>query len=98
MENSKTLMKLMYKKENVHYKRMIDLFHEMNDFGEKFISYPIIVILVSFFHYCFAIMHFLFELYLSIFNKIQFKQNMEVSHKKVEATLQKMKTKILCNV
>jgi hypothetical protein len=81
----------MGKKEKVHYTRMYDLFEEMDDIGSKFISYPILVILVSFFHYCFASMHFLFEVYMFIFNNSRFSQNMKISHKKVDKTLSEFK-------
>ena len=66
----------MLKKEKVHYLQMKMLFGEMTDYGSKFVSYPIMVIIISFFHYCFALMHFLFESFLFITNKNQFKLNL----------------------
>lgn len=90
METGKSLIGLMLKKEKVHWHRMNGLFYEMDDLGSKIISYPIIVILVSFFHYCFASMHFLFETYMFLFKKNQFLKNMEASHKKVNKAITQM--------
>ncbi len=77
MENKKiTLFKMMLIKEGKHWKLMKQLFSEMDDIGSKLISYPIIVVLVSFFHYLFSFAHFLFETVLFIFNKKQFQYNL----------------------
>ncbi len=72
-----TLLAIFGKKELIHWSRMKILFNEMEDFGGKFIAYPILVILLSFFHYCFSGMHLLFELFLYLFNRKQFKQNLK---------------------
>jgi len=89
--NIKSLLTLMFKKEKLYFKKLRLLFREMDDFGSKYISYPIIVILVTFFHYCFATMHFLFELYLSFSNRTQFEQNMKMSHVRVDKKMSNLK-------
>ncbi len=72
----KKLFKVLYKKELIYWNRINLLFHDMEDIGSKIISYPIMVILLSIIHYCFIGMHFLFELFLYIFNRKQFNKNM----------------------
>jgi hypothetical protein len=71
-----SLFWLMYKKDGVHWRRMKDLFKEMDDIGSMFISYPIILVLISVIHYAFALMHFFFELSMYIFARDRFKMNM----------------------
>lgn len=88
----KSLIYLMLKKEIVHYKRMIALFSEMKEFGAKFIAFPIIFCIITFLHYCFASMHFLFEATMYVFQKTKFKQNMELMHKKTDKILNEMKS------
>lgn len=81
-----TLLKIMFAKEKIHWARMCFLFDEMEGIGGKLITYPIIVIIISFFHYCFATMHFLFECVMFLFNHNQFKLNIVSLQKSVEKT------------
>ena len=83
MEKYNSLIDLMLKKELIHYKRMKELFYELDTVGGKLISFPIITFLVTISHYCFASMHFLFETYCYLFDKNQFEKNMLSSHKKI---------------
>lgn len=73
----------MLKKEKNHYKRMIKLFKEVKQIGGKLIAFPIIFILITFFHYCFAFMHAMFETFLFFFNKEQFNINMKKNYGKI---------------
>jgi len=77
------LISIMLKKEGKHWKAMKLLYKEMTDIGAKIISYPILVILISFFHYLFSSMHFLFESYLYLFNRKQFSKNLITLNKKL---------------
>jgi len=71
-----SLLKIVLKKEKIHWTRMIPLFKEMEGIGGKIIAYPILVFIISVCHYAFALMHTLFESFLFVFNKKQFKENM----------------------
>lgn len=86
MKNN-SLVSLVIKKERVHWLRMADMYTRMTDFGSKFISYPILVVLVSFFHYGFLGMHTAFEFVMFLFKKDQFVYNMKDSHKKTDKTI-----------
>lgn len=95
MENKKvnkpTLLWLMWKKDLIHWKRMRELYKEMDDLGSRFISYPIIFLIISVFHYMFAGMHFMFETYTWITNKTQFRKNMKnLTEKLVKENLIKL--------
>lgn len=70
------LIRLMINKEKTHYLRLFSLFSQCDGFVGKLIAYPIIFMLITFFHYCFAAMHFMFETYMFFFNKEQFILNM----------------------
>lgn len=89
MENKKiTLMLILFLKECIHWKRMGKLWNEVGtDIGARFIAYPIIVILITIAHYCFAFMHTMFECSLAIFMNAQFKMNLINLHKKTIHTL-----------
>lgn len=77
------LLKIMLKKEKVHYKRMIELFKEIDGIGGKCIAFPLMLTLITFFHYCFAFMHCGFETFLYICNRNQFDCNIKVMTKHV---------------
>jgi len=72
------IFKVFFKKEKIHWKRMIKLFRELTGIGERIISFPILVVLISIFHYAFALMHFLFESVMFFSNKEQYKHNIAV--------------------
>lgn len=69
------LLQIMLKKEKIHYKRMYQLFNAVEGFGGKCIAFPIIFFIITFFHYCFAFMHFGFETFLYICNRQQYNYN-----------------------
>lgn len=73
--NYSALLKLMISKEKIHYFRLFALFPQCDGFVGKIIAYPIIFLLITFFHYCFAAMHFMFETYMYLFNREQFELN-----------------------
>ena len=82
----------MIKKEKVHWKRTFGVYKEMDDIGGKMISFPIIIVLISLFHYCFAGMHLLFECTLFFTNKTRFRHNMAISHKKADKMIKECLT------
>ncbi|MCK9575522.1 MAG: hypothetical protein WC979_02135 [Candidatus Pacearchaeota archaeon] len=94
MESNKiTLLKIFLLKEFVHWLRMGKLWTEIGtDIGARFIAYPIIVILVSIFHYMFAFMHFAFETYLYISSREQFRQNLLKMEAKTRELISKLHT------
>lgn len=70
------LIKVMLNKEALHYKRLGKCFHNIDTWSGKLIAWPLICIIVTFSHYCFAIMHFGFETFLYLFKRDQFNKNM----------------------
>ena len=85
MDNTKiTLINLMWRKEKIHWHRMMLLFKKMDTIGAKIISYPIIVALVSIGHYAFMLMHTSFELVLYCTNKYHFKNNLITINNKIK--------------
>lgn len=70
-------------KEGIHYSRLFKLYNRIKGWAGKLISYPIIFLTITFFHYCFASMHFLFETFLYIFKGKQFDENMKNLYKSV---------------
>lgn len=72
-----SLIKILLKKEKIHYNRMIKLFGEVENIGGKLIAFPIIFVLITFFHYCFAFMHTMFETFMYIFNRERFNINVK---------------------
>lgn len=79
-----SLLNITIKKEIIHRKRMGKLFKDMTGIGGIFIAYPLLVIIISLCHYAFAIMHTLFEFTLFIFNRKQFKENMNKIYKQLQ--------------
>ena len=75
MKKRITLLEIVLKKEVVHWKRMWQMFSIMEGLAGKLISYPIIVALITVFHFAFAGMHLLFEIFMFFFFRDQFKQN-----------------------
>ena len=71
-----TLIQILYLKEIIHWTRMKEMFSLMEGFLAMILIYPLLVILISFFHYAFALMHALFETFMFIFYNKQFKQNL----------------------
>ena len=82
-----TLAQLLLKKEIVHWFRMRALFNEMDSIGAKLVTYPIIVAIITVFHYCFAGMHSLFEITMYFINREQFRLNMRNLYAKSDKVL-----------
>ena len=96
MENNRetkriTLIGVLFKKESIHWIRMGRLFAEMPSIGAKLITYPIIVLIITLFHYAFAGMHTLFEIIMYIINRRQFKFNMDNLYIKSNECLKSLK-------
>ena len=70
------LIWILWQKEIKHWSRMFDMLGAIHSVSGKLISWPILSIIISFFRYCFAGMHFLFETFLFVFNREQFNENM----------------------
>lgn len=64
------------KKESNHYKRLYKCLKDIHTVAGKVVSWPIICVTITFFHYCFAVMHFMFETFLFVFKRKQFEANM----------------------
>ena len=73
--NYTQLLKIMLKKEKIHYKRLFGMFEHCKGFGGKAIIFPLVFIMVTIAHYCFASMHFIFETFLYFKNREQFNLN-----------------------
>ena len=71
-----TFLHILLKEEALHWKRMGYMFKVMEGESGKFIAFPICVIIVSFFHYCFEFMHILFTIFMFAFYNKQFKENL----------------------
>jgi hypothetical protein len=72
-----TLINILYKKEIIHWKRVKEMFSKFPNWASKLTFGTIVVILVTIFHYLFAIMHTLFEIFLFIFIRDAFKANLQ---------------------
>jgi hypothetical protein len=72
-----TLVNILWKKELVHWKRLKQMFTRFNSFMSKITFGFIVAILITIAHYCFAIMHTLYEIFLWIFVRDIFKENLQ---------------------
>lgn len=70
------LLKIIWLKEIKHWKLMRDALNKFNNFFAKITVGIIVVILISIFHYMFALMHTLYEILLYFFARNQFKANL----------------------
>ena len=70
------LIKIIWLKEGVHWKRMGQLFKLVEGLLGTVLIYPFFVSLLSLFHYAFAGMHAMFEITMWMFNRNKFKRNM----------------------
>lgn len=77
------LIRIMLIKEGVHYNRLFKVFKRIKGWAGKLISWPILFLTITFFHYCFASMHFLFETFLFLFKRGQYEENMKNLYKSV---------------
>lgn len=72
-----TLFSILCKKEKIHWNRTKKTLARFNKLSSKLTFGLIVVILGTLFHYCFAIMHTLFEIFLFIFMRKAFKNNLQ---------------------
>lgn len=72
-----TLIKVLWKKELIHWRRTKDLFKKFNGWLNKITFGLIVAILGTIFHYLFAIMHTLYEVFLYIFFRQAFRANLQ---------------------
>lgn len=72
-----TLLQILWKKEKIHWKRIKQIFGKFNGWFNKLFFGLIVVIFVTIFHWLFAIMHTLYEIFLFIFIHDAFKSNLQ---------------------
>jgi hypothetical protein len=72
-----TLLQILWKKEKIHWKRVKEMFGKFGGWVVKLTLGLLVIILVTIFHYMFAFMHTLFELFLFIFARNVFKSNLQ---------------------
>ena len=72
-----TLAEILWKKEKVHWRRIGQILSKFNGWISKLTFGVIIAILITIFHYCFAIMHTLYEICLCVFARNYFKSNLQ---------------------
>ena len=77
-----TLIRILWKKEKVHWSRLGGMWKNTSSFLDKVLIYPLVCIGITFFHYCFATMHFLFETFMYFFNRKRFERNMKLESNK----------------
>lgn len=68
---------ILWKKEKIHWKRIGQLLKKFNGLAYKLSFGLIVALLVSIFHYVFALMHTLYEVFLFIFARQAFKANLQ---------------------
>ena len=72
-----TLFIILWKKEVIHWIRITQLLKKFNGLAFKLTFGLIVALLISIFHYLFAIMHTLYEILLFIFARQAFKSNLQ---------------------
>jgi hypothetical protein len=72
-----TLLSILWKKEKIHWKRIGQMLKKFNGWVSKFTFGLIVATLVTIFHYAFALMHTLYEIFLFIFARQAFKANLQ---------------------
>jgi hypothetical protein len=72
-----TLLSILWKKEKIHWKRIVQIFSKINGWIFKLTFGVIVAILVTLFHYAFALMHTLYEMFLFVFARQAFKANLQ---------------------
>lgn len=71
------LFTILWKKEKIHWNRIGKLLSRFHGWLNKATFGLITAILVTIFHYAFALMHTLYELFLFIFARQAFKANLQ---------------------
>jgi len=72
-----TLFEILWKKELIHWKRLRQMFSRFNGWITKLSFGAIIAVFIIIFHYLFAFMHTLYEIFLYIFFRKAFKANLQ---------------------
>jgi hypothetical protein len=72
-----TLLSILWKKEKIHWKRIGQVFNKINGWVFKMTFGVIVAILITLFHYAFALMHTLYEAFLFIFFRDAFRANLQ---------------------
>jgi hypothetical protein len=71
-----SLLKVFARKEEIFWRRNKNFFLQMKN-SDKFSAF-LVILIVSIAHYCFASMHFFFEVFLWLFSKEQFQRNLNI--------------------
>lgn len=71
------LLKILWKKEKIHWVRIKQMFRKFNGIISKLTFGLIVALLVTIAHYCFAIMHTLYELFLFVVARQAFRANLQ---------------------
>jgi hypothetical protein len=71
------LAQILWKKEKIHWNRTFGVFAKFNNWFGKLTFGIIIALIGTIAHYCFAIMHTLFEMFLWVFFRRAFKANLQ---------------------
>ena len=72
-----TLVKVLWKKEKIHWKRVGEMLGKFNGIVMKATFGIIVAFLVTLAHYAFALMHTLYEIVLWVFARQTFKANLQ---------------------
>lgn len=71
------LVTILWKKEKIHWKRIMEMMGKFNGWVSKLTFGLIVAFFVTIFHYIFAIMHTLYEIFLFIFARQAFRANLQ---------------------
>ena len=72
-----TLLRILWIKEKNHWKRIHTMFEKFDGWLNKLTFGLIVAFFVTVFHYAFALMHTLYEIFLFIFARKAFKANLQ---------------------
>lgn len=71
------LAQILWKKEKKHWNRTFNVFSKFNNWFAKIVLGLILTIIGTIVHYCFVIMHSLYEMLLWVFFRKAFKANLQ---------------------
>jgi hypothetical protein len=71
------LFKILWAKEKVHWKRLGQMFKKFNSWVSKLTFGVIVAILICVAHYCFALMHTLYEMFLWVVARNAYRANIQ---------------------
>ena len=78
-----TLFKILWLKEIKYWKRTCEMLKKFDSAWSRWTFGLIITMLITLFHYAFALMHLLFESFLFVFARKRFKHNLQVMMLKI---------------